>query len=792
MRDRTTEQAPKQTEKAKPEPAPAPAPEPSPLLTLQRQAGNAAVVAMLDDAPTIQAKLQVGAVNDPAEAEADRMADQVLRSLEAGAADKPVSRLSRMVRRSGAAPGSDAPGHGFDGGPVSPDVEQGIAKARGGGQPLDEVTRSEMESGFGADFSGIRVHTGGQADTLSRSLNAKAFTTGNDIFFSSGQVDRKVLAHELAHTVQQGAAPVRRFMKAEEFAKLTYQSMFTAKSTAQTTIEGFLTQYKALGMPVAKKGDKAPAPVTEGVTVPDSKIDNALELLRSMQRVAQAYIGNKEKTDSAGVAAKDKKTKILGEDRNKRVDGFKWFLTAVSQEIVKMENRKVNLGEGDKAKQDAITVDTSGKQKVVDKYEGNLGTILGLCGTAIGAVCSVNGDQSDLEIKVTIPIPPNFFAGGTLRFGAKRDDDLTTVTCDALFTGGAKFGVADLNAGLGGYFKITAKDPQTAMKLMSYGMYRRCKESPIIPAWVSAGIWGEKGDETGDSWSKRVEKDELGKGSKQSVEMGGMAEVGADVTTGILNASAAASLRSGKKYDAESLEKTKGGAGADNKKGDNWYAQKSTGLDVGNVEVRGKLDFSCPFADTKAAVDSKLQIAWRDNKEKDAKGKDKGSEIDLVFWELRGNMRFPSNGFAGKVASGSTAFGLWIKDQIGGEFKKLDAKGVATQVVTKGYVVADASTTGLHDVGFADYIEQKLKAPDATPKPDPNAKKADPDQGRIGVEFAYTYKSVKGQPTQIFEVRQLVENSVKVPEILKVTLQRRKRVVGLKKVGPTGSWTFVA
>ncbi len=106
--------------------------------------------------------------------------------------------------------------HGPEGGEVDPSITTQIQAARGSGRPLDEPVRSSMESGFGADFSNVRVHTGGQADTLNRSLNARAFTTGQDVFFRQGEYNpgssagQKLLAHELTHTVQQGAAPLQR------------------------------------------------------------------------------------------------------------------------------------------------------------------------------------------------------------------------------------------------------------------------------------------------------------------------------------------------------------------------------------------------------------------------------------------------------------------------------------------------------------------------------------------------------------------------------------------------------
>ena len=98
---------------------------------------------------------------------------------------------------------------------VEPGVEQEIHRARSSGQALDQGVRSQMESSFEADFSGVRVHTDAHADTLNRSLNARAFTTGQDVFFRQGAYNpgsssgRELLAHELTHVVQQGGGAVR-------------------------------------------------------------------------------------------------------------------------------------------------------------------------------------------------------------------------------------------------------------------------------------------------------------------------------------------------------------------------------------------------------------------------------------------------------------------------------------------------------------------------------------------------------------------------------------------------------
>jgi hypothetical protein len=83
-----------------------------------------------------------------------------------------------------------------------------------GGQPMDGNVQRELEGGLGSDLSGVRVHTDSQADTLTRQVNATAFTSGSHIFFRAGAYDpgspagRHTLAHEAVHTIQQAAGPV--------------------------------------------------------------------------------------------------------------------------------------------------------------------------------------------------------------------------------------------------------------------------------------------------------------------------------------------------------------------------------------------------------------------------------------------------------------------------------------------------------------------------------------------------------------------------------------------------------
>jgi hypothetical protein len=91
-------------------------------------------------------------------------------------------------------------------------IASAIQSERGGGHELEGDIASRAGSVMGADFSGVNIHTDSTADNLSRSVGAKAFTTGNDIFFREGAYNpsssdgQHLIAHELTHVVQQGAS----------------------------------------------------------------------------------------------------------------------------------------------------------------------------------------------------------------------------------------------------------------------------------------------------------------------------------------------------------------------------------------------------------------------------------------------------------------------------------------------------------------------------------------------------------------------------------------------------------
>lgn len=150
----------------------------------------------------LQTKLAISQPGDTYEREADHIADKIIRM--------PASQVDRKLRdNAGSASKPLLQRHGTS--PTSrtdvPPVVQEVLNSPG--QPLDNATRTYMEPCFGHDFSQVRVHTGARAEDATRSVQARAFTSGQNLVFAAGEYNpqsergRNLLAHELTHTLQQ-------------------------------------------------------------------------------------------------------------------------------------------------------------------------------------------------------------------------------------------------------------------------------------------------------------------------------------------------------------------------------------------------------------------------------------------------------------------------------------------------------------------------------------------------------------------------------------------------------------
>ena len=171
----------------------------------------------------IQAKLKISSPGDKHEQEADRVADEVMRMPGAQpnakrgttVGDLGIQRMCgecedelhrQPIEEDEELQTKEIPGQSPH---ATTEVREQVAAMSGGGNPLAGSVRQFFEPRFGHDFSNVRVHTDSRASAAARDINARAFTRGTDVFFGRGEYSpdtsrgRHLLAHELAHTIQQ-------------------------------------------------------------------------------------------------------------------------------------------------------------------------------------------------------------------------------------------------------------------------------------------------------------------------------------------------------------------------------------------------------------------------------------------------------------------------------------------------------------------------------------------------------------------------------------------------------------
>jgi hypothetical protein len=187
----------------------------------------------------VQARLSVSSPNDPFEHEAESMADEFVKSIHGRTVSAPTSSVGSVAR--------SVPDNGLvEGGgglATTDDTASAIMSARAGGQGLSGDVRSRFEGFFGADLGGVKIHNDGTSDNLCRSINAEAFTTGTDVFFSSrsfkpgSSSGDHLLAHELTHVVQQGNAPALSRRAMPDIQREWYNPLSWGKSDEPTKAE---------------------------------------------------------------------------------------------------------------------------------------------------------------------------------------------------------------------------------------------------------------------------------------------------------------------------------------------------------------------------------------------------------------------------------------------------------------------------------------------------------------------------------------------------------------------------
>lgn len=155
-----------------------------------------------------QTKVQKQEEEEAAQAKVQRMEEEEPAQAKIQRQEEEEAAQAKLQR----AEDEEVQGKNADNPIVKPSMEATLKSKKGSGSAMDAKTKAEMETGFGADFSGVRIHTDSKSQEMNQEIGAQAFTHGNDVYFNEGkykpesQEGKHLLAHELTHTIQQNGA----------------------------------------------------------------------------------------------------------------------------------------------------------------------------------------------------------------------------------------------------------------------------------------------------------------------------------------------------------------------------------------------------------------------------------------------------------------------------------------------------------------------------------------------------------------------------------------------------------
>lgn len=786
---------------------------PSPQLEAPRPALAKAVAPAGSSATMIQrSSLMVGAADDPSERDADRVADNVLRVLRDSATpallaqgDELARRTARVQRRTDRlaasarhAAASSGPRIqrsatvGLAGGPLDATTSDTIERRRGHGNQLDGRVRRRMEHGFGTDLGHLRIHEGQQASSLNESMQAEAFAVGNDIFLHSSTPDlssssgERLLAHEIAHTFQQSGGGQRhikrRMMSSAAFDKSTDEGFFTASSKAQKGIRALLDSYHA----------NFPAEQQLRMGILQAKA--AIGTLEQIRQIAQMWIKDHE-VEVNGTTTADP-------NRKKRRAGMDALISACENEMLTLRDLIQYKSGGDIKDSNhdlsGITIEQPSEHfsKVKEQYEGDATSAFRKLGVIIDGAVPLDGDKASVAMEVTIPIPPGFITL-ELKTDAGRSGERVEAGVTVGVKGGASIGsLAKISAGIGCFLTAKAKTGADVAELMSYALFRRCRQSIAVPREFTNAMWGNgrSGDfgwVKAEQWSLGVEERILGADPEAEVTSGAYGKVGAEVELAPDLAKLGIEVKgtSSATVNKESLERAKGGAGKRNKTssgsnvtdggGMRGTTQKSVATEKLGLETSGSFSFGMLSGGISA------EFGW-------SKSKMVGGKLTYQFDTFKLNANF-----AGEVPIGKgNPIATLIPNYVASINQMIRSSMTAAQAQTSaktGGVILDASAAT-----YAVAIAELASVPAETWQPfAANAPSAGLSGGAsVSIELSgsFDFKAGTTGEALVVELRlgkkagvaEAITKAGKVLDVFKLDISKSSRLVKVAYKG--GKW----
>jgi hypothetical protein len=222
------------------------------------------------------------------------------------------------------------------------------------------------------------------------------------------------------------------------------------------------------------------------------------------------------------------------------------------------------------------------EERVETEMEGNASSILRRFSSIVDRVAPSPGDTGEIEAKVKIPIDPSgaAYLGFRILAEVERRSDVVKVHFEMGLTGGAKVAnLAEVGGELGFYLESQGAEAEDAMELISYGVYRRFRESVGLPREIANYGWGgSEGWRGAERWAAGVEKERLTREGTY-VETGGLAigrgEAG---FSKLVKVKGEAKYSSGRRYDEKSISKYKSAG----------FGEETEKPERGSIEILGE------------------------------------------------------------------------------------------------------------------------------------------------------------------------------------------------------------
>lgn len=341
---------------------------------------------------------------------------------------------------------------------------------------------------------------------------------------------------------QQAAIPVQRLWSREEFKSKTDAGFLAGRGKTMKQLDKLLGEFDEIKS-------------SGGQLVPGARQDRAINILHEIVEDIDIWFTTHEGDKSRSTKRIPGLMKLQADARKELAD-----LTGIR------EKSREFLGE----KQEPVT---RTENQFKSQMEGNFSSILSRLGPVFSAAAPASGDTGEIEIAVKVPVDPSGvgYLGFRIKASVERlKKKAMKMRFELAVVGGAKIGnVAEIGGELGMYLEAQGGTPEKALELISYGVYRRFRESKVLPREMANFIWGGSATAVGwnrsEKWAAKVEKENFK--DKSTFTPGDSDESGAYVETGgfagvkakggiggVVDAEGGGQFSTGQKYDHDSVK----------------------------------------------------------------------------------------------------------------------------------------------------------------------------------------------------------------------------------------------